>query len=144
MAKIGSLEVDTLNIASAAISGSVRAEQPIGGAASFSVAVSNPSGLPIQVYFQTSATYVGGTTNHTGFADCTITRARDGAVLYIKGVGWSGATSSTQLMDGQILDVTATTSETYTMTMTKGTSGDPPAPSVTFGARWLVAYFVKK
>lgn len=148
MAKIGTLQVNTLHIADQAISGAAHA--PISSSATPSVPVSVPNvgGLPVQLYFQRSAYYAGSHSNDSGSVTVVLNRVRDGAALYFRTVSWSGNASGSESFDGQVLDTTATTNETYTWSMVSDVydgDGVPPRPQVLHGpAGFLTAFWYKK
>lgn len=148
MAKIGTLEVNTLHIANQAITGS--ADAPISSSATVSVSVSVPNvgGLPVQLYFKRTAHYGGTHSNDQGYATATLTRVRDGAVLYTRSITWFGNTTGAEAFDGQVLDAGATTSETYTFTMDVGFfdgDGVQPRPEAVRGPTgFLSALWYKK
>lgn len=138
MAKIGDLEVNTLHIANAAITGAAHAAITSGSTVGVSVVVPNTSGLPVQLYFRRSCTYIGTHSNDQGACDVSVTRGGTGGVsLYEKSVSFGGHTSGVQGFDGQILDDPGVGTWTYWFSMGTaeydGNAG-PPGPSVSRSA----------
>ncbi len=104
MAKIGALQVDTLNIVPSAIT-TVTVGNPIG--------VSNPAAQPIEIHGTCTIQYQGVASGSTGSATYRIRRNRDNAILFEETYGFSGASGGAALVNASILDDQATASETY-------------------------------
>lgn len=137
MAKIGNLEVNTLHIANAAITGAAHANINSGSIVSVPVTVPNTSGLPVQLYFRRSCTYIGTHSNDQGGCEVSVTRGVGGVSLYQKSVSFFGNAPGVQGFDGQILDDPGVGTWTYWFSMGTGVydgDGVPPGPSVTRGA----------
>lgn len=115
MAKIGNLEVDTLNIANDAVTLDV--------AGTGSLVVANDSGLPIQLFYRGTAEYIGTTSGASGTINVKITRSRDGWVAFDHTLNFSGNNSQTESISCGVLDTSATTSETYTIATVTTPSG---------------------
>lgn len=117
MAKIGALQVDTLNILPGAITATA-VGNPVG--------VANPAGLPIEVHGTCTIQYNGVSSASNGQATYRIRRSRDGAILFEEAYSFNGNNAGTALVNASILDYQATTSETYyTETPTTYNPGTP-------------------
>lgn len=106
MAKIGALEVDTLNIVPAAITATTKGNP---------VNVSNPSGLPIEVHGTCTIQYRGVSSASNGQATYRIRRSRDNAILFEETYSFSGSSEGSATVNASILDYQATASEAYSV-----------------------------
>lgn len=104
MAKIGALQVDTLNILPAAITATA-VGNPVG--------VSNPAGLPVEIHGTCIINYNGVASGSNGTATYRIRRSRDNAILFEETYSFSGSSGGSAIVNASVLDDQATASETY-------------------------------
>lgn len=147
MAKIGSLEVDTLHIPESAVTGSVVATSAGGsGNGSLQVTVPNPMNLPVQI---NAKGHGWGSANSTADVSVsfTVKRVRGPVTFYSKSVSWSFGISSNfgeEYFSALLLDTEAQDSDVYRIEYSAFGSGGPPNPTARVDDLELVALYVKK
>lgn len=137
MAKIGNLEVDTLNIAESAVSGRVTRS----GAGNLSVP--NASSMPVEVYAVVNSIYTSSSSG-TGWAfSATVS---GGGVFWTRSWarnGNTGGAPATNMFSAALLSVSPGSSPTFSIALTAGNAG---GDSMKFGfiTGTLTAIYAKK
>lgn len=128
MAKIGTAQVETIHIPDGAISEyatiSGSTDSSHFGNRTFSGSVVNDAASPVELWLQGSfeVDSASGTTVQ-GTGTLSVTRNRDGAVLYSDSYSHSTKGQSTEEISAQIFDTTAQANEAYTLTIGASKSG---------------------
>lgn len=138
MAKIGNLEVNTINIAESAVTG--RAFFTGAGAK----VVPNPGQMPIELYFEFTSFYSSPVSNPSGF---TFTATVSGDASWSRSwtrTGNTGGSNVTNSYFPAILDPNTSTSRTYNISLTATDNGG--GGGLAFGSLsgTLTAVYAKK
>lgn len=127
MAKIGTAQVETIHIPDGAVS----EYAPIVGSTdsshfgnqTFSGSVVNDAATPVELWLTGSFEVDSTGSNVQGSGSLSLTRARDGAVLYSGNYSHSTSSQSITPINAQILDISAAANETYTLAISASKSG---------------------
>lgn len=131
-AKIGDLEVDTLNIDFFAITGFVTGTG--------SVVVPNPKALPVQIFFHVDVDIQPGI-NWQAHIVIDVKRSRGGVNYYHRTGNWSGSNGASFSVNGAVLDTSPAAGDTYTFSTDDSTSGQ--GASTTWSNKRIAAEYVK-
>ncbi|TPN04537.1 hypothetical protein [Mesorhizobium sp. B2-1-2] len=141
MAKIANLDVGTIKIGNAALTGTVQASYAIGTNAS--ITIPDNYGNPVLLYWSNQATVTaGGSSNQDGGGSLGITITKTGVgTFYTDSLSVGKQSSATPTWGGSVLDPSPAATQNYSAVATGSTFG--PNGSVS-NSGVLMAMYVKK